>query len=182
MAITSEHDLKDHADVEHAEHAPIVEAYAGNAADELPIGGYVALMTVFIGAFSSLAIVARAQNRLVKRLTTRDLLLAGFAVHKLSRTVTRERVTVPLRVPFTHYAGTDGAGQVREEPRGRGLQRSLGSLLTCQYCTGPWIAMGVTAGLLLAPRVTRLANSMLTIATLSDFLHQAYAGARRWSS
>lgn len=165
----------------HAEHTPLVEAYAGTAADELPLGGYVALMAVFTGAFGVLAAAARAHNRL-GRVSARDLLLAGIAVHKLSRTITRDRVTAPLRVPFARYAGSDGAGQVHDEPRGRGLQRALGSLLTCQYCTGPWLSMGITAGLLFAPRVTRLASTVLSIATVSDFLHQAYAGSRRWST
>jgi hypothetical protein len=107
--------------------------------------------------------------------------LAGIAVHKLSRTIARERVTVPLRMPFTQYAGSGGAGQVREKPRGRGLQRALGNLLTCQYCTAPWSALLVTTGLVFAPRATRLANNLLAMATLSDFLHQAYAGTRRLS-
>jgi len=165
----------------HTEHAAIVKAYAGAAADELPLGGYVALMAVFTGAFAILAAAARGRDRL-RRVGLNDLALAGIAVHKLSRTVTRDRVTAPLRVPFTHYTGTDGAGQVHDEPRGHGLQRALGGLLTCQYCTGPWLAMGVTAGLLFAPRVTRLASTVLSIATVSDFLHQAYAGSRRWST
>ena len=174
--------LNERTERTHREHTAIVEAYAGDAADELPLGGYAALMALFVGAFGTVASMARARHRLGNDLTARDLLLAGVAVHKLSRTITRERVTVPLRAPFTRYTGTDGAGQVRERPRGRGLRRALGSLLTCQYCAGPWMAMAVTAGLLFAPRVTRMANSMLTVATLSDFLHQAYAGARRWSS
>lgn len=163
-------------------HAPMVEAYAGSAADELPIGGYAVLMGAFLGAFSTVAFLARAKNQLGNGLSARDVFFAGVAVHKLSRTLTRERVTVPLRVPFTHYAGTDGAGQVREQPRGRGLQLAIGNLVTCQYCAGPWLALAITAGLVLAPRATRLANGMLGIATLSDFLHQAYAGARRWST
>jgi hypothetical protein len=184
MTDASEHERERDAvaSAGHTEHTAVVQAYAGDAVDELPVGGYAALMTVFLGAFASLAIIARSQHRLRKSPSTRDVVLAGIAVHKLSRTITRERVTVPLRVPFTHYAGTDGAGQVHEEPRGRGLQRALGTLLTCPYCTGPWMAMTVTAGLIFAPRVTRLANSMLAIATLSDFLHQAYAGSRRWSN
>jgi hypothetical protein len=178
MTTASGYERKGGAAASHGEH-PIVEAYAGDAAGELPVGGYLALMGLFIGAFGTLALAARARPR--RSPSTRDVLCAGIAVHKLSRTITRERVTIPLRVPFTHRIGSDGAGQVNEEPRGRGLQRALGSLLTCQYCTGPWIALTVTAGLVFAPRVTRLANSMLAMATVSDFLHQAYAGARRWS-
>jgi hypothetical protein len=164
------------------EHVSVVEAYAGDAADELPVGGYLALMAVFLAAFGSVAGRARARHRLEESLSARDIVLAGIAVHKLSRTVARERVTLPLRMPFTQYAGSGGAGQVREKPRGRGLQRALGNLLTCQYCTAPWSALLVTTGLVFAPRTTRLANSMLAMTTLSDFLHQAYAATRRWSA
>jgi hypothetical protein len=159
----------------------IVEAYAGDAAEELPIGGYATMLGIFASAFVGLVLVARKTQRPERHVSTRDIVLGGIATHKLSRTVTRERVTIPLRAPFTHYEGTDGAGQVRERPRGHGLQRAVGSLLTCQYCTGAWVATALTAGFVLAPRATRLATALLTMATVSDFLHQAYAGARRWS-
>jgi hypothetical protein len=53
--------------------------------------------------------------------------------------------------------------------------------VTCQYCAGPWIATGLSAGLLFAPRVTRLACSVFAMVAISDFLHQGYAAAREWS-
>lgn len=158
-----------------------IEAYAGDAADQLPIGGYATMLGVFVGAFATLAFAARRAEVLPVRVPMPDVVLLGVATHKLTRIVARERVTIPLRVPFTHYEGSDGAGQVHEEPRGRGVQRAIGSMLTCQYCAGPWIATGLTAGLIFAPRITRLASAMFAMVALSDFLHQAYAGARRWS-
>lgn len=157
------------------------DGYTAGAAEELPIGGYATMMTVFIGAFTALAAGANRAGILPKRIPARDLALLGVAVHKLSRTLTRDRVAIPLRLPFTQYRGSAGAGEVREEPRGHGLRRAIGSLVTCQYCTGPWVALGLTAGLVFAPRVTRLASSLLAIDTVSDFLHQAYAAARSWS-
>jgi len=158
-----------------------IEAYAGDEADELPIGGYATMMAVFLGSFVGLVAAARKADRLPRRVAFRDIALIGAATHKLTRIVTRERVAIPLRVPFTHYEGRDGAGQVKEEPRGHGIQRAIGTLITCQYCAGPWVATGLTAGLVFAPRATRLACGMLTAVAISDFLHQAYAGARRWS-
>lgn len=160
--------------------AAILE-YAGDEADELPIGGYAAMLAVFLGSFVGLVTVARATNALPKRLPIRDIALLGVATHKLTRIVTRERVTIPLRVPFAHYEGRDGAGQVKEEPRGEGVRRAIGTMLTCQYCAGPWVATGLVAGLLFAPRATRIACGMLSVVAISDFLHQAYAGSRRWS-
>lgn len=158
-----------------------IRAYAGDEADELPIGGYATMMGVFLGSFVGLVAVARATHALPTRLPVRDIALLGVATHKLTRIVTRERVTIPLRVPFAHYEGRDGAGQVKEEPRGKGVRRAIGSLLTCQYCAGPWVATGLVGGLLFAPRATRIACGMLGVVAISDFLHQAYAGSRRWS-
>ena len=158
-----------------------IEAYAGDDGDELPIGGYATMIAVFMGSFVGLVAAARRADVLPRRVPIRDIALLGVATHKLTRIVTRERVTIPLRVPFTRYEGRDGAGQVKEAPRGRGVRRAIGSLLTCQYCAGPWVATGLAAGLLFAPRAARLACSMLAAVAVSDFLHQAYAGARRWS-
>jgi hypothetical protein len=162
-----------------ARHA--IEAYAGDEADELPIGGYATMMAVFAGSFVGLVATARVAGVLPRRVPFRDIALLGVATHKLTRIVTRERVTIPLRVPFTQYEGRDGAGQVREQPRGHGIQRAIGSLITCQYCAGPWVATGLAGSLLFAPRATRLACGILSIVAISDFLHQAYAGSRRWS-
>jgi hypothetical protein len=104
------------------------------------------------------------------------------ATHKLTRIVTRERIAIPLRMPFARYQGTDGAGLVKERPRGPGLRYAVGSLLTCQFCVGPWVAAALTGSLLFAPRATRLAASVFSAVAISDFLHQAYAAARNWSS
>lgn len=158
-----------------------IAAYAGAAAEELPIEGYAAMIAAFTASLALIIGAARASGRLPKRLPLRDVLLLGVATHELSRTITRARVTIPLRVPFTHYEGSDGAGQVREEPRGRGLRRAIGSLLTCQFCTGPWVALGLGAALLYFPRGTRFASAIFGMAAVSDFLHQGYAAARQAS-
>jgi hypothetical protein len=158
-----------------------IEAYAGDEADELPIDGYATMIAVFMGSFVGLIAAARKADVLPKRVPFRDIVLLGVATHKLTRIVTRERVTIPLRVPFTQYQGRDGAGQVRHHPRGHGNPRAIGSLGKCQYCAVPRVATGPAAGLLCAPRATRLACSMFAIVAISDFLHQVYAGARRWS-
>jgi hypothetical protein len=155
--------------------------YAAPATEALPIRGYAAMLVGFVGSFAALALAARWTGRLPRRISVSDTLLLGVATHKLTRIVTRERVTIPLRVPFTRYRGRDGAGEVNEEPRGAELQRAVGSLVTCQYCAGPWIATGLTAGLLFAPRVTRLVSGLFAMVTVSDFLHQGYAATREWS-
>jgi hypothetical protein len=158
-----------------------LRAYAGDAGEELPIEGYATMLGVFVGLFSAFAGLARLRGRLPRRLGASDIVLLGVATHELSRVLTRARVTIPLRVPFTRYEGSDGAGQVREEARGHGLRRAVGNLLTCQFCTGPWVAAGLSASLLFFPRVTRLASGIFAISAISDFLHQGYAAARNAS-
>jgi hypothetical protein len=147
---------------------------------EAALAGYAAMLAVFLGAFGSLAFGARRSKRLPEHISPRDILLLGVATHKLTRIITRERIAAPLRAPFTRYQGSDGAGLVKEEPRGATLRRAVGNMLVCQYCAGPWVAAALTTGLIFAPRTTRLASSLFAMVATSDFLHQAYAGARKW--
>jgi len=165
----------------HSAAQSVIDAYLAGSDEKLPIGGYAAMMTLFVGSFATLVIAARHSRVLPERIDLGDVLLLGAATHKLTRIVSRERVTIPLRAPFTHYEGSDGAGQVKEQPRGPGLRRAIGSLLVCQYCAGPWVAGLLTAGLVYAPRVARLFSSVFAMVAISDFLHQGYAGARHLS-
>src|ERR687893_1293121 len=109
-----------------------------------------------------------------ERVDTKDLALLGVATHKLSLIGTQDAVTSPLRAPFTELQEKESPKSVEEKPRGKGLRRSVGELLTCQFCLGMWAAAFFTYSLVLAPRVTRLFATVLTILTVSDHLHQTY--------
>mgnify|MGYP001944843999 CR=1 FL=1 len=159
-----------------------VAAYTRNTEDELPLRAYALILSVFLAGFGSLLVRAGRKRRLPERISTQDVVLLGVATHRLTRIITRERVTATLRFPFTEYEGSGGAGEVKEHARGHGLQRAIGTLLTCQFCAGPWAASALTAGLIARPRETRVVASMLAMVTLSDFLHQAYARIRRRES
>jgi hypothetical protein len=71
---------------------------------------------------------------------------------------------------------------VSEKPRGKGLRRSLGELLTCHFCVGQWVASFFTYGLVFAPAVTRLVASIFAVVTLSDHLHQTYKALMKRAS
>jgi hypothetical protein len=119
--------------------------------------------------------VAKSLGRSIpERMDLRDLVLLGVATHKLSLTGTQDAVTSPLRAPFTEFQEKESPKSVQEKPRGEGLRRSIGELVTCQFCLGMWAAAFFTYGLVLAPRVTRLFASVLVILTISDHLHQTY--------
>ena len=101
--------------------------------------------------------------------------LLGLATHKLSRIVTKDFVTAPLRAPFTRRREAEGAAEVHDEPRGSTLSKTLGYLLTCPYCLGVWISTGLNTLLMLRPVQTRFVMRMLASDTLSDFLHLSYS-------
>jgi hypothetical protein len=142
---------------------------------------YLALMATFTGVFGGLLWLGHEKKILPRRVAPYDIALIGVATHLLTRIITRDKVTEPIRSPFTEYDGPAGAGEVDEHPRGRGLRRAIGTLLTCQYCAGPWVASALFAALVARPRETRLVASMLAAATVSDFTHQAYAFVRHAS-
>jgi hypothetical protein len=146
-----------------------------------PLGGYLAAMAAFAGATAALAVAARVTGRpLPERPSVGDVILVSIATHKLSRLLAKDAVTSPLRAPFTRYEKPIGLGEVGEEVRdeGPGPRHALGELVSCPFCLSVWVATGLTGGLVLAPRFTRLVATGLTAVAASDFLQLAYAAAR----
>jgi hypothetical protein len=146
-----------------------------------PLGGYVAVMAAFAALVAGAAgLAALTGRRLPPSIGPWDVVLLTMGTHRLSRTLTKDAVTSPLRAPFTRYAGTGGPAEVMEEARhSSGLRHSLGELVTCPFCMGMWIATGFSIGLVFAPRVTRLVAATFTALAGADFLQLAYAKAQQ---
>ncbi|MEV4443438.1 DUF1360 domain-containing protein [Streptomyces sp. NPDC049577] len=145
------------------------QAYAGDA--DHPLGAYAGAMGVYAAGIAALAAAARLTRRSLPEPTPWDVLLCAGATHRLSRLVAKDPVTSPLRAPFTRFRGTTGPAELDEDVRGHGARKALGELITCPFCTGMWIATGLAAGLVFAPRATRLAAATLTALTGADLLH-----------
>ena len=160
------------------------EADAYRNGEQRPLGGYVVVMAVFGAILSGATGLAFATGRrLPEGIGPWDLLLIAAGTHKLSRTLTKDAVTSPLRAPFTRYQDTGGPAEVMEEVRHRdGLRHSIGELITCPFCLDVWIAAGFTIGLVFAPRLTKLVAAALTAVTGADFLHLLYAKAQESES
>ena len=154
--------------------ARVGQSYAPH--EHRPLGGYVAAMGSFTALAGSLAAAAKVTGRPVpERPAVADVVLLSIATHKLSRLIAKDAVTSPLRAPFTRYAEPAGAAELNEEVRdGSSLKHGIGELITCPFCLAVWVATGLTGGLVLAPRLTRLAASTLTAVAVSDFLQMAY--------
>lgn len=146
--------------------------------EEQLLAEYATMLGVYVTSVVLLTGLAKEQDRLPRRFGLLDLALLGMATHKLSRIVSKDRITSILRAPFVSYIRSAGAGEVEEEPRGRGIQRGIGHLISCPYCMAPWSATALAFGFLFAPRVTRFFAGILASVAMSDFLHRAYLAAK----
>ena len=154
--------------------------YAEGASDERPLKGYAMVMATYATAAAALAGIARLTGRrLPGPLSTADLLLLTVSTHKISRLLTKDAVTSPLRAPVTSFDGPAGEAELDESPRGTGARHALGELLTCPFCTAVWVAGGLAAGLVFAPRLTRFGMGVSTAIAGADFLHLGYDAAKR---
>ena len=153
--------------------------FAGHSPEqERPLGGYATLMVTFSSLAGGFALwFARSGRRLPERIGAGDLALLSVATHKSSRLVTKDRVASAVRAPFTAFQDDAGPSEVAEQARGHGLRLALGELLVCPYCLAMWIGTALTAGLLVAPRATRVVASVFAVLFASDVLQLAYARA-----
>ncbi|GAB2967358.1 DUF1360 domain-containing protein [Saccharothrix stipae] len=147
---------------------------AYSAGEQRPLRGYLATLCSY-GALVAGATVAgrRAGVRLPERVAVSDVALLSLATHKASRLLTKAAVTSVLRAPFARFDGPAGPAEVNESVRGDGVRHAAGELVTCPFCSGVWIATALTAGLVFAPRATRLAATALSAVAVSDWLHFA---------
>ncbi|RKR87977.1 uncharacterized protein DUF1360 [Micromonospora pisi] len=160
--------------------ARLRQAYAPH--EHRPLGGYLVALGAYGGVIAGLTGVVRATGRPVPHAPSNsDIVLLGIATHKLSRLLSKDAVTSPLRAPFTSYDRPTGNGEVMEQVRdqGSGTRHAIGELLSCPFCLAVWVATGLTGGLVLAPRLTRLVATALTAIAASDFLQLAYASAQQ---
>jgi len=165
-------------DVDTAEPAPAgVDGYAERS-ERPPLLSYAGLMAAFTALLAAGLLAARRTGRpLPESPDPGDLVLVGIASHKASRLISKDKVTAPIRAPFTELEGPGGPAELEERARGTGARRAVGELLTCPYCLSLWIVSIFSIGLLFAPRLTRFFAAVLSALTISDFLQIAYKAA-----
>ena len=131
-----------------------------------PIAGYAApaerppllSYAIFAAIFNSLLAAALSPalgRELPERIGPYDVVLVGAAAHKLSRVISKDKVTSFVRAPFTELEGKEDRPSSRSERAGSVARRAIGELLICPYCLGLWVVAAAFAVGLLAPRLTR---------------------------
>jgi hypothetical protein len=131
--------------------------------DRPPYEAYAAIMAAFGGGLAAAGALARVLGRDAQEHTAIDLVALGFATFKAARTIARDPVTSFLREPlvFEHESG--------------GFHEALAELVTCTRCVGTWVAAGLGATQIVAPRFGRLLTWTLGAAGLNDFLQAGFA-------
>ncbi|MFF2205014.1 DUF1360 domain-containing protein [Streptomyces sp. NPDC058145] len=147
---------------------------------EVPLAGYAALASVFATSVGTYAVVARRRGvRLPRELPPWDVALLGTATYKVSRLLTRDKITSFLRAPFTRRADEGEAGEVMDEPRGTGMRRAVGDLMACPFCTSAWVATALMCSYAASPRLTRLVGGGFGALTVADWLQYAWTWTQR---
>lgn len=140
---------------------------------------YIALLSLFLSLFAGFSWYKKHRRQPIT-LQPFDLALLGFATYRLGRLAAYDKVTEPLRRPFTRtQPDPSGAGDT-VAPRGRGVQRALGELLSCPICTGTWIAAGLVYGLNLIPEATRAFLGIMSAIGIAELLNAA-TEALQWT-
>jgi len=143
------------------------------------IAGYLSAMGLFGTSIAAASVLGRRRGRaLPEEYSLRDVALGMAATHKLTRIISKDGVTTPLRAPFTRFEQNAGSAEVDEAPKDGHLQHAAGELLSCPFCLAPWVAGAYVATLALSPRVARAWATTFTIVGGSDWLQHAYARLR----
>lgn len=148
----------------------------GYSAEEKPLGAYLLAAAAYSALLAAL-IAAVQRRRGAPTIGLGDFLLLATASHKLSRTITKEKVTAPLRAPFTELQGPGAPAEFEESARGSGIRRMIGELLVCPYCLVQWVATGFFGAFAFFPRMTRFVAQIFAAVTVADFLHILYKGS-----
>jgi hypothetical protein len=157
-------------------HAAHREAEAYRHGSDRPLAPYLGTLATYGTSVGLLAAAgAAAGTRLPETVSPWDVTLVGVATQKVSRLLAKDTVTAPLRAPFTEFHGSQGEAELAEEVRGRGVRHAVGELVSCPFCLAQWVATGFAAGLVFAPRATRLVAATFTAVAASDMLQNIYA-------
>jgi hypothetical protein len=108
-----------------------------------------------------------------------DLVIDGLATYRLTRLITVDVITEPLRSAVVSSAGVSTAGDT-SRTAAQAVDElddppALGRLVTCRWCTGVWVAAAIAGARHLRPaawaplaRALALSSVGVLLASLED--------------
>ncbi|EMA6345037.1 DUF1360 domain-containing protein [Bacillus cytotoxicus] len=97
-------------------------------------------------------------------------IIFAFAAFRLTRLIVYDKITAFLRAPFIEeleITEPDGSVSTYTKVRGKGLQKWIGELLSCHWCTGIWVSAFLICLYVLFPHVAEIVLCILGIAGLA---------------
>jgi hypothetical protein len=137
-----------------------------------PYEAYATITGVFVVGLAMAGGVARLLGRDPREHTWLDLATLSAATFKVGRTIARDEVTSFIREPFVEGVAHHGG----EDPVETGdIRQAIGELVTCSRCIGTWVAAGLSATQILAPRFGRVLTWSLAAAGANDWLQAGFS-------
>lgn len=132
---------------------------------------YAILATVFVtGLAGVIALARRRHAEGAAAISPRDLPALTLATFALADTVVKEKVSTWLRQPFVE----EDDDHHPLAPKGRGMQRAVGELLTCTRCAGTWGALVLVGLRTASPVAGRATTNVLALAGANDLLQGGF--------
>jgi hypothetical protein len=95
-----------------------------------------------------------------------SFLLIVLAVFRLTRLIVFDKITTFIRSPFhetVEEMNSEGVVELYIVPRGNGLRKWIGELLSCYWCTGMWCSGFILVLLYFFPTVSHFLIYLLAI-------------------
>ena len=132
---------------------------------------YAVLATVFLTGLASVVGLARRRHAEgVAAIPSRDLPALALATFALADTVAKEKVSTWLRQPFVE----EDDEHHPLAPKGQGMQRAVGELLTCTRCAGTWSALVLVGLRTASPVAGRATTNVLALAGANDLMQSGF--------
>lgn len=133
-------------------------------------GEYGAINAVYGTLLAGVVLAARGRAHDRPPIPASELIPLGAATFALSKVVAKEKIGTWMREPFVE----ENAERKPETPRGRGLRRAVGELLTCTRCVGAWSALGLVSLRIASPPTGRVVTTVLATSAANDFLQAGF--------
>ncbi|GAC1316854.1 MAG: hypothetical protein NVSMB25_03380 [Thermoleophilaceae bacterium] len=129
---------------------------------------YAKLNVVYGSLVVGVVLATRERAGRAEPILGRELLPIAAATFALSKVVAREKIGTWVREPFVEQDAEGG------HPRGSGLRRAIGELVTCTRCVGAWSALGIVGLRLADPPSGRIVTNVLAASAANDWLQAGF--------
>ena len=133
---------------------------------------YAGLTGLFLSLLTAFALREQKEHTELE-LHPFDLALLGLATLRLGRLAAYDKVLETFRLPVAETKPDESGAGETVEPKGWGVQRAFGEMISCPICIGTWIAAALVYGLSIAPRPTRALMAIMSAVGIAEVLNGA---------